>query len=172
MYPHNWTASSIKVSNCGLYNLSKITPNHQAASSPLCQEPWGRGGLKMKEAHSPDPGWRVLTCEQPNTRQGPATERRPWLRAGDGVGKEPLPGRKHMPCECVCVCLDMCMNTPARVCVCVCCGGDYSHPWERNDFTGTPTLNTSPPTEQLLIPSTGFLSKALGTQILTIHSFS
>lgn len=35
---------------------------------------------------------------------------------------------------------DMCVNTPVHVRV---VGGEYSHPWERDDFIGTPALNTS-----------------------------
>lgn len=130
----------------------------------------------MKEVHSLDPGGRVLTCEHPNTGRGSASERHPWLWAGDGARKEE---RAKIYALYVSVCMltymwtllymNMCVNTPVHVRV---VRREYSHPWERNDFTGIPTLNTSPPTEQLLIPSAGFLSKVLGTQRLTIHSFS
>lgn len=91
-------------------------------------------------------------------------------------GKEGNTGKNTCPVSvCMLTCMwtllytNMCVNTPVHVRV---VGREYSHPRERNDFTGTPTLNTSPPTEQLLIPSAGFLSKVLGTQRLTIHSFS
>lgn len=52
----------------------------------------GDGGLKTKELHSPDPGWRVLIWELPNTRLSSATERHPGLWVGSEVGKEPLHG--------------------------------------------------------------------------------
>lgn len=76
----------------------------------------------MKEAHSPDPGWRVLTCEHHNTRQGSATERCPWLCAGDGVGKEPYLGENTCPVS-VSVYVLICARTLLRMYVCVCWGG-------------------------------------------------
>lgn len=92
-YPHSWTDGSIRVSSDGLFNLSKVTPNHQAGAT---------GERRLKDGLS-GPGGRVLTCKHPNTEQGSVSERHPWLWAGDGARKEILHGQKYTPCMWVCM---------------------------------------------------------------------
>ena len=124
MYPHNCTASSIKVSNGGLYNLSKTTPNHQAASSPLCQEPWGRGGLKMKEAHSPDPGWRVLNLWAAYYKTRFSHREAPMAMCWRWGGEGALTWAKtHALWVCLCMSWYVHEHSCACMCVCVLWGG-------------------------------------------------
>lgn len=83
MYPHNVTDGNLSVQQLPIL----LVKNHSKPS-----------GSFMKEACSLDPGWRVLTCQCPDMKQSSATEKHTLLWAGDGVGRESLCEREHMPC--------------------------------------------------------------------------
>lgn len=94
------------------------------------------GGLKMKEACSLGPGWRVLLHQGPNTRQSSATERHTLLGT-EGQGEEPLRGRKRcLVCECVSTRVHTSSSTP----LCV-GGGSYSYPREGKATLETPIVH-------------------------------
>lgn len=126
---------------------------------------WKHGGLKMKEACSLGPGWRVLLHQGPNTRQSSATERLTLL-GWEGQGEEPLHGGKRcLVCECVSTRVHTGSSTPR----CVWGAVIAIHEKERRHWK--PLLSTSSWTAPT--PRRGFFpSKALGIQTLTVGPFS